>query len=485
MDILDLLIDATKEFNAKHESQNSMLKTNLENNNEDESAESGEPIWIENKDTTSSSGKKRPAYFINTWETMIEKLDSTSLVWCHIGGFFKAPGVRPWVPAVIRDNSRGALIKDAPWPIPDDMVVIEYICMTKKDPTLPRYVLQNKNKIRPYYENVKDAVKQMDGKQKKLSQKTLSFLPSTATTSLPKKREQWSLDSLDNMKDLFHGKFHVSQANALFEKVQARANALLDLALSRNDAVPNNDDDEEVQESRRKDLAERQDQEKLEEHVRTTIENRKSHVENSDESEVTIGPDTWLSFEHPIFKKTLYKQVVEVTACKEQPLTLTCGTPLPRGSTIRVMKTMEDGTCDMLQGSKSRKIETFKLSIGKSKMLRSIHDATHRDAVRGNDRIHGGGGVSKSGEKSSRNSSSGKEKKHPTIPANLSTSFGNSSVDSFESSIALGRLASVCHEQSPRKKSRHSTPTAPTPTAASLKPSISSDDDNFESQDSK
>ena len=111
---------------------------------EDDAEKLKESAWYENKHREAPEvvkGAKGKNLHADLWDTAVEKLDLSSLVWSKCC-FFK--GGSNYLPAIVRDPSLGVGITGLPWPFPDDHVLIEYICGTKENPSIPRLGLQKK-----------------------------------------------------------------------------------------------------------------------------------------------------------------------------------------------------------------------------------------------------------------------------------------------------------------------------------------------------
>jgi len=355
---------------------------------------------------SSSSGKYSGELVL--WDTKIEKLDKEQLVWARIDGYFKGKGAtKSFVPAILRDAADAVGIPGIPWPLPDHMVLVEYIKMCKSNPSVKKIELQEKINIRPFH---CDVTRKEDDKSKKKQKSMDAFLPSSRSgqvrgaSKIPpkvpvKEPTEWDLTSERNCQDLFAQKLSSSRAERLFKAVMKCARELLSLALERPGEPGSDSDDEETKETKRKNAEEYLQKMEAERELQQSIvsglaDKGKAKEKKEDPALLEIRPETWITYMHPIFKKEMIDQVVEVRKnfkSYSDALRTTSGGIFDRDTEIVVLATKDDGSYNIDRKSKQRRLCEFTLVPGRSKRLRDADEMAHDEAQRDGDRIRGNG----------------------------------------------------------------------------------------------
>jgi hypothetical protein len=81
------------------------------------------------------------------WDTKVRPVEVRRLVWVKFSGF--KGGSFHW-PGRVADNAEGACVKLRMWPIPADHVLVEFICMLKKNPEQPRFEIFKTSEVLPF-----------------------------------------------------------------------------------------------------------------------------------------------------------------------------------------------------------------------------------------------------------------------------------------------------------------------------------------------
>lgn len=265
-----------------------------------------------------------------------------------------------------------AVIPGIEWPLPDDKVLVQYICMIKKmnsGSVKETYQVLEKNVCRPYWEDVTISKSSSSGKK----QQQLSF-----TRKSPQAKGRWNIESFENLINLVQSKLFINTSKPIIDTIRARCNEFLRLAL---EVVEEAEPDEEVLAARAEEQQAQLERDRAETALQAAIRDR-GEADCDDDAECIIRPDTWICYQAAMGKHEVYAQVVSVSARELRPVTLTSDYPLDKYSLVRVMRQDSSGACDKLHGTRTRPLREFRLENGRSKTLRGAGEASERDAAK-------------------------------------------------------------------------------------------------------
>jgi hypothetical protein len=323
------------------------------------------------------------------------------LVWCK-NNYFKKRGkgeVGPWFPARICDHKEGLMMKLNEWPIPDDQILVEFINAPKTEPACPRMFLEKRADSMPFNESVWRNRKFKSGGSSGTAKQTTLF-ESGNIAAASSSGERWHPDGRANVGDFLASYYsRAKKARLITDSIMKKAHAYLQRAVdndreeeeggagcdSPSDAPSTQDQDQGEESDNNNDNNEE------EENLAALIGSEGSSEKDKSKGKgkkVSLRAGDWVSYIHPIFSKVMFTRVVEVKPERDargmtvkQRLVVENGEIFSANDDIRRMTTVASGPnmgeCDKAEGSPYIKICDFKLKEGKSKHLKSIHEAGH------------------------------------------------------------------------------------------------------------
>jgi len=272
------------------------------------------------------------------------------------------------------------------WPIPADMVLVEFLGLPKKEPVCPQKFLVPTAYTAPFHADVHMRSGGGSPQKRKQQQSMLAF--TTASTANSKadhdNKRKWNSNSHENMIN-FLG-FHKSapQAKLIEAHVMALARQYLADSLAYFDSMEAKASAEEAERARKRQLADEDA-----EHVVATSSDDDSvdfgkYAKQGlkHEKHVKIEPDTWLSYTHKVIKMLKYSRVVEVRPkSADIRVVVENGDILDHTYQVRVMQSNLDGSCDKDNGYSYKALREYKFKVGVSKTLKSLHERVSERSV--------------------------------------------------------------------------------------------------------
>ena len=335
--------------------------------------------WITTAHTDSSSTEKHKLE-LELWDTKIVEVHPSKLIWAK-NNYYSSKKCNNTAsnhfPARICEEHEGAYLHLETWPIPDDELLVEFLGLPKKDPITPQKMVVKKEYCVPYYEDVHH------NNSSHLRKQQLSILSFTTLSSKEGKdpKRMWNINSCNNMIEFLRFHYNKERARAIDEHILAKAYAFLEVSLKRADIAraaqaqslsraPHADGEDESS-SGCSDSEDSIDLAKFARQDPTLMQ----------EKDVLIGPNTWISYTHKVFKIVMHTRVVEVKARRHAiRLVVENGEILEKEDKVRVMGTKSDGSCDMEAGYGGYKpLGSYKFKKGKSQVLRNLHERIEQE----------------------------------------------------------------------------------------------------------
>jgi len=359
--------------------------------------------WL--KTASSSTEKEKERNHIEFWDTKITNVHPSKLVWAK-NNYYTSKQNRAvnWFPARICEEHEGQYLALDDWPIPEDMVLVEFLGIPKREPVTPQKYLVQKTYTVPFHADVRGGGGGggggSPGQKRKQQQSMLNFATATTINSAADRdsKRHWNSNSVENMINFLGFLKTQTQCKLIEANIMSKARQYLSACLAYADSMEAKALAEEAQELQKRQIAEENDEHAV---------GASSSDESIDfskyarqglkaEKHVKIVPDTWLSYTHKLFKMKKFTRVVEVKAKGADPRVIVeNGDILDSMYQVRVMQTLPDGTCDKEAGYSYKALREYKFKVGRSKKLKDLHDRV--DAYAANHKLDVGGGGARRG----------------------------------------------------------------------------------------
>jgi hypothetical protein len=418
MDLLDSLLsyDTIDVSESATKSQGDATSAEVDDAaaKEDPEISSQDQAWL----TSGPDKKSASNVTVEFWDTKIQaKIHPSKLVWAKNNYFKGNGGTTNHFPARICDDHEGMYLSLDEWPIPEDKRLVEFLSIPKRHPSTPQKLVVMWKDIVPYHARVsrkslspvKPQMQMHSGGsssssvmkaaqaqvESELERKQQSSMLTFTTSSKRDPLRQWNLDSMENMTSFIYAHYSKVNGSAVERAIKKKAEAYLKASLAYAEETDNiaRQAEEELLAKRERDEEDKNNNEggrdsSSDDGIDIATFARQ---DLDDEAHIRIRPGSWLAYTHKIFKKIMYTRVVQVKSKKENmPLVCENGEVFGPSDQVRVMNTLEDGSCDKAEGSSYKQLSAYRFKKGKCKTLLSLHESSAESSK--NDKLDLGGG---------------------------------------------------------------------------------------------
>ena len=291
------------------------------------------------EDVEKKTMKKR-----SQWETKVKKMKVERLVWAHAPSikntkFLK--GFSAMFPARTADSAEGACapLPDGFWPIPANHVLVEYFCMLKESPPVPRMWVIATNKLEPFnavLRGSKPAAFDSEDEEEDDEEESDDDNPN-----------RWDAGHAQKLLVQLRGRFGRAEGKRIFDKIMSKAVEFLKGASDYHIPAPaiqpsrasnDGDDDDEDDDYGDDDWVPQRD----DNDVDILQFAHKGRGQRNPQNE-TITAGRWISYQHKIFRnRTIYTRVVEVTDELHELLRLENDDILTPNDSIKLLNELTD-----------------------------------------------------------------------------------------------------------------------------------------------